>query len=301
MTSYREALAGLNENQRKAVETIDGPVLVIAGPGTGKTQLLTTRIAHILATTDTLPENILCLTFTDSAAQTMQERLSGLIGQAAYDVTISTYHAFGSDLIKRFPEYFTDQAELEPADDLTIDRIFREIIQQLPYSNPLKYSEAYLEDIKTVVSDAKRALLAPSDLKNIANDNLKFIQAANPIIRESLRGVARIDKKAIPLFAELLTKLDSRFRGNDGSEVEETYVSLSKLFIESLEEAVAAAEESGKTTSLTAWKNAWLAKDENGDFIADGQRTNQRSLPRPKSTNNISSNSKPAASLTTTT
>lgn len=276
MTSYREALAGLNENQRKAVETIDGPVLVIAGPGTGKTQLLTTRIAHILATTDTLPENILCLTFTDSAAQTMQERLSGLIGQAAYDVTISTYHAFGSDLIKRFPEYFTDQAELEPADDLTIDRIFREIIQQLPYSNPLKYSEAYLEDIKTVVSDAKRALLAPSDLKNIANDNLKFIQAANPIIRESLRGVARIDKKAIPLFAELLTKLDSRFRGNDSGEVKETYVSLSKLFIESLEEAVAAAEESGKTTSLTAWKNAWLAKDENGDFIADGQRTNQK-------------------------
>ena len=65
MGRYEEAHAGLNDAQKKAVTTIDGPVLVIAGPGTGKTQLLTTRIAHILATTDTLPENILCLTFTE--------------------------------------------------------------------------------------------------------------------------------------------------------------------------------------------------------------------------------------------
>src|SRR5690349_3019891 len=105
MASYREALDKLNKAQRLAVETIDGPVLVIAGPGTGKTQLLTTRIAHILATTDTLPQNILCLTFTDSAAHTMRQRLASMIGQAAYDVTISTYHAFGSDLIRRFPDY----------------------------------------------------------------------------------------------------------------------------------------------------------------------------------------------------
>ena len=101
MSAYEEAFKALNPAQKQAVETIDGPVLVIAGPGTGKTQLLTTRIAHILAKTDTLPQNVLCLTFTDSAAQTMRERLSGMIGQGAYDVTISTYHAFGSDIIRR--------------------------------------------------------------------------------------------------------------------------------------------------------------------------------------------------------
>jgi DNA helicase-2/ATP-dependent DNA helicase PcrA len=95
VSGYKDAFNGLNEAQRLAVTTIEGPVLVIAGPGTGKTQLLTTRIAHILATTDTLPQNILCLTFTESGAQTMRERLANLIGQAAYDVTISTYHAFG--------------------------------------------------------------------------------------------------------------------------------------------------------------------------------------------------------------
>ncbi len=284
MASYKEALATLNAAQRQAVETIDGPVLVIAGPGTGKTQLLTTRIAHILAVTDTLPQNILCLTFTDSAAQTMQERLSGMIGQGAYDVTISTYHAFGSDIIRRFPEYFSDQATLQPADDLTIDRIFRQIVGNLPYSNPLKYSDAYLGDVKTLVSDAKRALLSPEDLQRAAAQNLQFIQRVNPIVRATLAGVARIDKKSIPLFAKLASELQpiaSESSQTDASRQDESTtrkaaVPLATLFVESLQTAVASAEESGKTTTLTAWKNAWLAKDENGQFVADGQRTNQK-------------------------
>ncbi|HEY5806190.1 MAG TPA: ATP-dependent DNA helicase [Candidatus Saccharimonadales bacterium] len=269
MAKYEAALQGLNSAQRKAVETIDGPVLVIAGPGTGKTQLLTTRIAHILATTDTLPQNILCLTFTDSAAQTMRERLSSMIGQGAYNVTISTYHAFGSDIIRRFPDYFNEQAELEPADNLTIDRIFRQIINSLPYSNPLKYSDAYLNDIKSLVSDAKRALLTPADLKKAAAENLQFTQQANPVIRQSLDGIARIDKKAIPKFAQLAQKITPK-------STAEKWRPLAQQFLSELQEAVAAAEESGKTTTLTAWKNAWLAKDEGGNFIADGTKANQK-------------------------
>jgi DNA helicase-2/ATP-dependent DNA helicase PcrA len=159
MTSYEEAFANLNDAQRQVVEATDGPVLVIAGPGTGKTQLLTTRIAHILATTDTLPSNILCLTFTDSAALTMRERLSGMIGQDAYSISISTYHAFGRELIRRFPDHFPEVADMQPADDLTIDAIYHEIIDGLPFSNPLKFSEQYLGDVKNLVSDSKRALL----------------------------------------------------------------------------------------------------------------------------------------------
>ena len=124
MGKYQDALAGLNEAQKQAVTTIDGPVLVIAGPGTGKTQLLTTRIAHILATTDTLPQNILCLTFTESAAATMRERLANFIGQAAYDVAISTYHAFGSDLIRLFPDYFADMGDMQAVYYLGADAIY---------------------------------------------------------------------------------------------------------------------------------------------------------------------------------
>ncbi|MBP7858127.1 UvrD-helicase domain-containing protein, partial [Candidatus Saccharibacteria bacterium] len=98
----------LNAAQRQAVDTVYGPVLVIAGPGTGKTQLLSARVAHILEVTDALPQNILCLTFTESGAKNMRERLVSFIGQAAYDVQIGTYHAFGSTIIGRFPEYFTE-------------------------------------------------------------------------------------------------------------------------------------------------------------------------------------------------
>lgn len=276
MASYQDALRALNPAQKKAVETIDGPVLVIAGPGTGKTQLLTTRIAHILAKTDTLPQNILCLTFTDSAAQTMQQRLSNMIGKGAYDTTISTYHAFGKDLIRRFPDYFSEQAELKPADDLTIDRVLRQVVNSLPYGNPLKYADAYIRDIRTLISDAKRALLTPDDLRKVAHENLKFIQVANPIIRKTLDGVARIDKKAIPLFAKLSEALSTIQPPEKDGTLIGSNQPLSNLFLQSMKEAITAAEESGKTNTLTLWKKDWLAKDEEGQFVADGLKANQK-------------------------
>lgn len=275
---YEQLLASLNAAQRRAVETTDGPVLVVAGPGTGKTQLLTTRIAHILATTDTLPQNILCLTFTDSAAQTMRERLSGLIGQGAYDVSISTYHSFGADLIRRFPDYFVDQADLQSVDDLRLDRIFRAIIAELPYGNPLKYSDNYLSDIKALVSDAKRALLTPADLRAAANQNLTFIQTMSPIVARTLGEIKRMDKKIIPLFIRLNEEIFPLAGLGDSGKGPNHVQPLAKLFLAELAEAVAAAEESGKTVALTAWKNKWLAKDSHNQFVVAGTKANQKLL-----------------------
>src|SRR3989344_2576492 len=83
-TVFEQALAALNSAQRQAVDVIDGPVMVIAGPGTGKTQILTLRIANILLQTDTKPEQVLALTFTDSGVRAMRERLARFIGQDAY-------------------------------------------------------------------------------------------------------------------------------------------------------------------------------------------------------------------------
>src|SRR5678810_1510986 len=100
MQTYREILKKkfyeeynkLNEEQRKAVDTIEGPVMVIAGPGTGKTQILAARIGKILLETDVLPQNILCLTYTDAGAVAMRKRLLQFIGPDSYKVNIYTFH-----------------------------------------------------------------------------------------------------------------------------------------------------------------------------------------------------------------
>ena len=75
MGDFETRYRALNVHQKQAVDTIDGPVMVVAGPGTGKTELLGVRVANILRSTDALPGNILCLTFTDSGANAMRERL----------------------------------------------------------------------------------------------------------------------------------------------------------------------------------------------------------------------------------
>ena len=97
---FEKAYSHLNEAQREAVDHIEGPLLVIAGPGTGKTQLLSVRVANILKQTDASPENILCLTFTDAGASNMRKRLSDFIGPEAYKVQIQTYHSFGSYILQ---------------------------------------------------------------------------------------------------------------------------------------------------------------------------------------------------------
>src|SRR5437660_1582053 len=97
-------LAGLNEAQRRAVDAIDGPVLVLAGAGTGKTRVLTTRLAHILATGRAYPGEILAVTFTNKAAREMRERLERMIGRAADGVWLGTFHAIAARILRRHAE-----------------------------------------------------------------------------------------------------------------------------------------------------------------------------------------------------
>src|SRR5215212_3019045 len=97
---FTEEYNRLNEKQRLAVDTIEGPVMVIAGPGTGKTQILASRIGKILIETDAQPQNILCLTYTDAGVVAMRKRLLQFIGPDAYKVSIYTFHAFCNDIIQ---------------------------------------------------------------------------------------------------------------------------------------------------------------------------------------------------------
>ena len=97
-------LAGLNDAQRRAVEAVDGPVLVLAGAGTGKTRVLTTRLAYILATGRAFPAELLAVTFTNKAAREMRERLEAMIGRAAEGVWLGTFHAIASRILRLHAE-----------------------------------------------------------------------------------------------------------------------------------------------------------------------------------------------------
>ena len=89
---FEQAYGLLNQEQKAAVDQTEGPVMVIAGPGTGKTQILAVRIGKILLDQQVAPHNILCLTFTEAAAYSMRDRLSTIIGPAAHQVRIHTFH-----------------------------------------------------------------------------------------------------------------------------------------------------------------------------------------------------------------
>lgn len=135
--SFEAAYRTLNEQQREAVNNIEGPVLVVAGPGTGKTQILAVRIGKILMETDTMPESILCLTYTDAGTIAMRKRLLDFIGPDAYRVHIYTFHAFCNDVIQANLDYF-GKRELEPISELENVNLIESILQELPADHPLK-------------------------------------------------------------------------------------------------------------------------------------------------------------------
>ena len=111
-TLFNEEYDKLNKQQKKAVDTVEGPVMVIAGPGTGKTQILSRRVANILTNYHTSPEEIVCLTYTEAGASEMLDRLEKLIGEEGRKVRVSTIHAFCSELILRNSEIFGGQPQI---------------------------------------------------------------------------------------------------------------------------------------------------------------------------------------------
>jgi len=127
----------LNNAQKQAVDNIEGPVMVIAGPGTGKTQILGARIGKILLETDTAPENILCLTYTDAGAIAMRKRLVSFIGSSAYKVNISTFHSFCNDIIQDNLSLF-DKTSLDPISELEKIELLKKLIDGFEKNNPLK-------------------------------------------------------------------------------------------------------------------------------------------------------------------
>lgn len=260
----------LNSRQKQAVDHIDGPLLVVAGPGTGKTELLSMRTANILKTTDTLPENILCLTFTESGAAAMRKRLSEIIGSDAYKVAIHTFHSFGTEVINQNGEYFYQGAHFRPASDLNAYELLRSLFDTLDFSNPLssKMNGEYthLRDTITVISELKKSGLTNEELLQLLDANDAVLDAIEPQIADVFAN--RISTKTIDKLEPIATQL---------AELPPTSMPpgispLSNVLALSVAHAVNAATDTNSTKPITAWKNKHLEKNAHGDLVFKDRR-----------------------------
>ena len=134
---FNQIYKGLNTQQRIAVDIIEGTVMVLAGPGTGKTQILSARIGKILLETDALPNNILCLTYTEAGVVAMRKRLLSFIGSDAYKVHIHTFHSFCNMVIQE-NTHLLNANQLEALSDLERIQFLKELIDGFEKDNPLK-------------------------------------------------------------------------------------------------------------------------------------------------------------------
>ena len=122
-------LARLNPEQRAAVETVDGPLLVLAGAGTGKTRVLTTRFAHILLTRRAFPNQVLAVTFTNKAAKEMRERVGAILGQPAEGLWLGTFHALCARMLRRHAEHVGLQSNFSILDTDDQLRVLKQLME----------------------------------------------------------------------------------------------------------------------------------------------------------------------------
>src|ERR671922_819749 len=153
----RGILDGLNDAQREAVTHDAGPLLIVAGAGTGKTTVITRRIAYLISQGKARPEEILALTFTDKAAAEMEERVDTLVPYGYADVEISTFHAFGDQLLRAHALEIgltPDFRVLSRAEQVIF---FRDRLFQLPLERyrPLGDPTRHLQAIITLISRCK--------------------------------------------------------------------------------------------------------------------------------------------------
>ena len=268
---------GLNANQKRAVEYLDGPLLVLAGPGTGKTQLLSEKVAYILKNTDTSPENILCLTFTEAGASNMRERLMTTIGKDALKVNIGTYHAFGSEILALYKNYSEDYDRMlnSPVDEITQYKIISEIQENLPERDILRGDS--IRNILEVISSAKKAGLTELDLKKIAEQNIEdsnvLSEAISPLLKQvvpykyepSLENAYKPIYEILKSYTEMKPILKN---------IERSIANLARDLKEALSEAIS----SGKITPLTNWRNDYFEQDDKGNYRLKDRIANKKLL-----------------------
>ncbi|MEN9413573.1 MAG: hypothetical protein RLZZ342_660 [Candidatus Parcubacteria bacterium] len=176
--TFAQAFGKLNRAQKEAVEALEGPVMVVAGPGTGKTQILTLRIANILKKTDTPPDGIVALTFTEAGVDAMKRRLVSLIGPTAYKVGIYTFHGFCNDIIHSHPEYFPRIISSVALTDIESILFIREAITTLELEKLKPFGDPYfyVQSVRSALSTLKREHKKPADVLNTTEKLLRELE-----------------------------------------------------------------------------------------------------------------------------
>ena len=161
----------LNDRQKEAVLYGDGPLLILAGAGSGKTSVLTKRVAYLIKERNISPSNIVAITFTNKAAKEMKERIIKEVGKEGYDIQISTFHSFGLRIIKENYEklgYEKNFTIIDSDDSLTVvKKILKEMGIDSTRFNP--------KFIKNQISSCKNEMVTPEKYKNLVNDELSDI------------------------------------------------------------------------------------------------------------------------------
>jgi DNA helicase-2/ATP-dependent DNA helicase PcrA len=273
---FEKAYKSLNDAQRAAVDHIDGPLLVIAGPGTGKTQLLSVRVANVLKQTDANPENILCLTFTETGASNMRHRLADFIGPEAYKVQIQTYHAFGSYVLQEH------RPDLNSAiDDLERFTLIRQIQASMGPTDILR-PDYFTPHIISAISNLKSAALTPEDLRKIVNRN----EIDNALIYSAISADLQATKglrypKSTQVYGRILESLKTFIDRPDSKEyVLGKVESVARIYYRELAEALLAEEQNEKPSSKLPgkWRDKFFKKNKNNEYVFGDDIANKKLL-----------------------
>ena len=160
-------LYGLNERQQEAIKTLDGPMLVLAGAGSGKTKVLTTKVAYLLEERDVSPQNILAITFTNKAAKEMKDRIFSLIGRQAFLIQISTFHSFGLKILKENYDLLGYESNFTILDASDSETVIKKIMKDYDIDSS-KYN---YRAIKSSISSNKNEMVGVEEFKKfVYND-----------------------------------------------------------------------------------------------------------------------------------
>jgi DNA helicase-2/ATP-dependent DNA helicase PcrA len=185
---------GLNQEQKRAVETIDGPLLILAGAGSGKTKTLTHRMAHIIASRNAQPANILAVTFTNKAAREMRERVANLLNQdpnnRLFMPFLGTFHSICVRLLRQDGEGIGVPRNFIIFDDSDQQSAIKQAIKEVGIDDKTFTPRA----ISSIISSAKNELITPSEYSSIANGPLQSAAAkVFPIYERILRDAKGLD------------------------------------------------------------------------------------------------------------